>query len=69
MKELPIVDGVVLVHGGTCAADIWDEVLPLLNFPAVAVDLPGRGKNPADLASVTLDERYYGYVMAVCWII
>jgi pimeloyl-ACP methyl ester carboxylesterase len=56
VKELPIVDGVVLVHGGTCAADIWDEVLPLLNFPAVAVDLPGRGKNPADLASVTLDD-------------
>ena len=56
MKELPIVDGVVLVHGGTCAADIWDEVLPLLNFPAVAVDLPGRGKNPADLARVTLHD-------------
>lgn len=56
MIDLPIVDGVVLVHGGTCAADIWDEVLPLLNFPAVAVDLPGRGKNPADLASVTLDD-------------
>ncbi len=56
MKELPVVDGVVLVHGGTCAADIWDEVLPLLPFPAVAVDLPGRGSNPADLASVTLDD-------------
>jgi len=56
VKELPPVDGVVLVHGGTCAADIWDEVLPLLSFPAVAVDLPGRGSNPADLASVTLDD-------------
>jgi pimeloyl-ACP methyl ester carboxylesterase len=52
----PTVDGVVLVHGGTCAADIWDEVLPLLPFPAVAVDLPGRGANPADLASVTLED-------------
>jgi pimeloyl-ACP methyl ester carboxylesterase len=52
----PEVDGVVLVHGGTCAADIWDEVLPLLEFPAIAVDLPGRGANPADLASVTLDD-------------
>lgn len=56
MTERPVVDGVVLVHGGTCAADIWDEVLPLLSFPAVAVDLPGRGANPADLASVTLDD-------------
>lgn len=54
MAERPVVDGVVLVHGGTCAADIWDEVMPLLTFPAVAVDLPGRGANPADLATVTL---------------
>lgn len=50
----PTVDGVILVHGGTCAANIWDEVMPLLPFPAVAVDLPGRGSNPADLAAVTL---------------
>jgi pimeloyl-ACP methyl ester carboxylesterase len=56
MAEAPIVDGVVLVHGGTCAANIWDEVMPLLTFPAVAVDLPGRGSNPADLALVTLDD-------------
>lgn len=56
MAERPVVDGVVLVHGGTCAANIWDEVMPLLGFPAVAVDLPGRGANPADLASVTLDD-------------
>ena len=54
MATAPAVDGVVLVHGGTCAADIWDEVMPLLDFPAVAVDLPGRGSNPADLATVTL---------------
>lgn len=52
----PVVDGLVLVHGGTCAADIWDELLPLLRVPAVAVDLPGRGRNPADLAQVTLDD-------------
>ena len=56
MAETPIVDGVVLVHGGTCAANIWDEVRPLLPFPHVAVDLPGRGSNPADLATVTLDD-------------
>jgi len=56
MHQPPPVDGVILVHGGTCAADIWDEVLRLLPFSAVAVDLPGRGRNPADLASVTLDD-------------
>jgi pimeloyl-ACP methyl ester carboxylesterase len=56
MSLPPLVDGVVLVHGGTCAANIWDEVRPHLRFPAVAVDLPGRGTNPADLATVTLDD-------------
>jgi len=47
MKELPIADGVVLVHCGTSAANIWDEVLPLLTFPAVAVALPGLGSGAA----------------------
>lgn len=56
MREPPVVDGAVLVHGGTCAADIWDELMPLLSFPAVAVDLPGRGSHPADLSRVTLDD-------------
>jgi pimeloyl-ACP methyl ester carboxylesterase len=30
--------------------------LPLLELPARAVDLPGRGNRPADLATVTLDD-------------
>jgi pimeloyl-ACP methyl ester carboxylesterase len=48
------VDGVVLVHGGLHCAAGWDPLLPHLAAPAVAVDLPGRGNRPADLASVTL---------------
>ncbi|MFM7275406.1 MAG: alpha/beta fold hydrolase [Gammaproteobacteria bacterium] len=56
MTKSPAVDGAVLVHGGTCAADIWDELMPLLPFPAVAVDMPGRGSHPADLSRVTLDD-------------
>ena len=48
--------GVVLVHGGGFAASCWDLVLPLMEAPALAVDLPGRGSRPADLAEVTVDD-------------
>ena len=45
---------VVLVHGGGFDARCWDLVVPHLAAPAIAVDLPGRGERPADLATVTL---------------
>jgi pimeloyl-ACP methyl ester carboxylesterase len=47
-------EGVVLVHGGTHTSRCWEYLLPLLDAPARAVDLPGRGGRPADLSSVTL---------------
>lgn len=50
------VDGVVLVHGGYHGAWCWDPVLPLLRTPAVAVDLPGRGRRPAQGRAVTLEQ-------------
>lgn len=50
MADTPLV----LVHGGSFAASCWDPMLPHLRGPAIAVDLPGRGQHPADLASVTL---------------
>ena len=43
----------VLVHGGGFAASCWDRLLPLTRTQAIAVDLPGRGKRPADLSTVT----------------
>ena len=45
----------LLLHGAGLGAWIWDRVLPLLETPATALDLPGRGgeKNPGD---VTLQE-------------
>ena len=45
---------VVLVHGGGFAASCWDLVVPLLDGDVLAVDLPGRGRHPADLAQITL---------------
>ncbi|MCU1456278.1 MAG: esterase [Actinomycetia bacterium] len=44
----------VLVHGGGFGASCWDAVVPLLDGDVLAVDLPGRGKHPADLATVTV---------------
>jgi pimeloyl-ACP methyl ester carboxylesterase len=48
------VTPIVLVHGGAFAASCWDLLLPHLDGPVLAVDLPGRGAHPADLAEVTL---------------
>ncbi len=42
----------VLIHGGHQGSWFWERVTPLLNRPALAVDLPGRGSRPADLATV-----------------
>jgi pimeloyl-ACP methyl ester carboxylesterase len=49
----------VLVHGGAHAADCWELTIGELacqepKLRVLAVDLPGRGRNPADLATVTL---------------
>lgn len=43
----------VLVHGGGFDSRCWDLLLPHLAVPTVAVDLPGRGRRPAPLDSVT----------------
>jgi pimeloyl-ACP methyl ester carboxylesterase len=49
-------EGVVLVHGGTHTSSCWEYLLPLIDAPSRAVDLPGRGSRPADLAGVTLGD-------------
>jgi pimeloyl-ACP methyl ester carboxylesterase len=51
----------VLVHGGGMTGRCWEPLVPLLDGPVHAVDLPGRGRRPADPAAVTLDD----YVDAV----
>jgi pimeloyl-ACP methyl ester carboxylesterase len=43
---------IVLVHGGGLDGRSWDRLMPHLEGPALAVDLPGRGKHPAPLESV-----------------
>jgi pimeloyl-ACP methyl ester carboxylesterase len=46
----------VLIHGGSFTSHYWDRLVPLLNFPAFAVDLPGRGSKPADLSRIKIND-------------
>jgi len=42
----------VLVHGGGFDGRCWDRMLPFIGEEVLAVDLPGRGRRPADLAKI-----------------
>ena len=55
----------VLVHGGGSTARFWDRMVPLLDGPVLAVDLPGRGDHPADLATITVDDEVASVVADV----
>jgi pimeloyl-ACP methyl ester carboxylesterase len=56
---------VVLVHGGGATGRTWDRLVPHLDRPAIAVDLPGRGAVPADLATITVADEVAAVVAAV----
>ena len=45
----------LLVHGGGTTARFWDRILPFLDQPVFAVDLPGRNGKPGDLATLTVE--------------
>jgi pimeloyl-ACP methyl ester carboxylesterase len=49
-----VTSGVVLVHGGLHGAWCWDRLRPLLVWPSLAVELPGRGIRPARLPDLRL---------------
>jgi pimeloyl-ACP methyl ester carboxylesterase len=46
--------GFVLLHGAMLGSWIWERVLPALDAPAVAIDLPGRGSRPAEIGKLGL---------------
>ncbi len=47
----------VLVHGGGSTARFWDRLVPHLDRPSLAVDLPGRAGKPAALATLTVSDE------------
>jgi pimeloyl-ACP methyl ester carboxylesterase len=49
-------DGIILVHGGGHTSVCWGPLIPLLDLPAQAIDLPGRGSRPGDLSRIGLDD-------------
>ena len=52
----------VLIHGGGATGRFWDRLLPFLDADALAIDLPGRGDKPADLATLTVDDEVVSVV-------
>jgi pimeloyl-ACP methyl ester carboxylesterase len=58
--------GIVLVHGGFHGSWCWDRVRPLLRFPALAVDLPGRpGGGPGAGGEHRAEPRLADYSAAI----
>lgn len=43
----------VLIHGGTFGGSCWNLLLPHLQHAALAVDLPGRGRHPGNLKTMS----------------
>ena len=57
--------GLIFVHGGEHGGWCWERVLPQLDWPALAVDLPGRGARSGDRAEGRLVDNATALVKAI----
>ena len=55
----------VLVHGGGSTGRFWDRLVPHLDGPYLAVDLPGRRGDEAALPTLTVDDEVASVVTDV----
>ena len=46
----------ILIHGAQHSSRCWEPIIDRLDAPALALDLPGRGRHPAPLDRVHLDD-------------
>jgi pimeloyl-ACP methyl ester carboxylesterase len=46
----------ILIHGANHSSRCWEPMIDHLNAPALAIDLPGRGRHPAPLDKVHLSD-------------
>jgi pimeloyl-ACP methyl ester carboxylesterase len=56
---------IVLIHGGGTSAGFWDRLVPHLDAPAIAIDLPGRAGKPADPMTFTVAEGVASIVVDI----
>lgn len=57
--------GYVLIHGSELGGWLWENLLPRLDGPAIAVDLPGRGNRSADRRTLRLEDAVEAVVSEV----
>jgi pimeloyl-ACP methyl ester carboxylesterase len=50
--------GFVLLHGAGLGAWVWEDIISKLEYPCLAIDLPGRGRH-ADIATTNLSVNQY----------